>query len=167
MSAVLETLSINIRPMRRADVVEIEQIEKETYPFPWNPGIFRDCLQTGYMCRVVDTTDGLAGYSVVAVAAGEAHMLNFCIRPERRRQRLGTLFLEHLIGEFRELAIKRIILEVRPSNEAAQALYRRAGFTQLGLRHGYYPSERGREDALVLARVLDDAREAGPGRGPA
>ena len=165
MSAVPETLSINIRPMRRADIVQIEQIEKETYPFPWGIGIFRDCLYTGYVCRVLDTADGIAGYAILSMGAGEAHILNFCIHPERRRQRLGTLFLEQLTNEIMQLQATRIILEVRQSNDAARELYRRAGFSQIGLRRGYYPAENGREDAMVLSRELNQARP-GPGSVP-
>ena len=162
MSAVQETLCVNVRPMRRADVVRVEQIEKESYPFPWSLGIFRDCLRTGYICLVLETADGVAGYAILSVAADEAHILNLCIRPELRRQQLGTLFLGHLIDKIQQLQAKRIILEVRPSNKAAQRLYGQAGFTRLGLRCGYYPSENGREDALVLALVLDQ-----PQPGPA
>ena len=154
MSAAPETLATNIRPMRRADIVEIGLIEQQTYPFPWSAGIFRDCLQTGYVCRVLDTAEGLAGYAVMSVSAGEAHMLNLCIRPERQRQRLGSWFLQNLIVEATRLRAERMILEVRPSNRAAQRLYEGAGFSRIGIRRGYYPAADGREDALVLARSL-------------
>ncbi|MDH3646188.1 MAG: ribosomal protein S18-alanine N-acetyltransferase [Gammaproteobacteria bacterium] len=154
MSVAVESLRVNVRPMRPADVVRVEEIEKATYPFPWSLGIFRDCLQTGYICRVLDTSGGLAGYAVVSVAESEAHILNLCIVPERRQQQLGAAFLQHLLEELAELRVERVILEVRPSNTAAQRLYGRAGFTQLGVRRGYYPAEIGREDALVLARSL-------------
>ena len=154
MNAVVQSLPLSVRPMRRADVVQIDQIEQLAYPFPWSIGIFRDCLQAGYLCRVLDSSVGLAGYAVLSVAANEAHILNFCISPDRRRQRLGTVFLERLIDEIQQLDVDRIILEVRPSNLAAQNLYRQAGFSQVGLRRGYYPADNGREDALVLVREL-------------
>ena len=154
MSAARETLTSNVRPMRRADIVTIDTIEKETYPFPWSMNIFRDCLQTGYVCRVLDTAQGLAGYAIISVGAGEAHILNLCIRRERRREGLGTLFLDRLMSEISALGVKRVILEVRPSNEAAQRLYEQAGFSRIGTRRGYYPAANGREDALVLARPL-------------
>ncbi|MDH3872470.1 MAG: ribosomal-protein-alanine N-acetyltransferase, partial [Gammaproteobacteria bacterium] len=47
-----------------------------------------------------------------------------------------------------------VFLEVRPSNRAALALYGKNGFNELGVRKDYYPTEGGREDALILARVL-------------
>jgi ribosomal protein S18 acetylase RimI-like enzyme len=47
-----------------------------------------------------------------------------------------------------------MLLEVRPTNAAARALYARAGFVQLGVRRDYYPAKPGREDALLLGRAL-------------
>jgi ribosomal-protein-alanine N-acetyltransferase len=47
-----------------------------------------------------------------------------------------------------------MFLEVRPSNAKALALYRRAGFQQVGRRRGYYPGENGREDALIMRLPL-------------
>ncbi|MBT8135830.1 MAG: ribosomal protein S18-alanine N-acetyltransferase [Gammaproteobacteria bacterium] len=157
MSAAPQAVAINIRPMRPADIMEVHRIEARSYPFPWSIGIFRDCLQAGYLCRVLDTADGLAGYSVVSVAAGEAHILNLCIRQRCRRQQLGNRFLQHVIDEVRQLGVMRAILEVRPSNEAAIGLYQSAGFTRIGSRRDYYPAVTGREDALVLARELGPA----------
>jgi ribosomal protein S18 acetylase RimI-like enzyme len=50
------------------------------------------------------------------------------------------------------------LLEVRPSNEKALALYRHFGFQQIGVRRGYYPAEQGREDALVLTHSLVEVK---------
>jgi ribosomal-protein-alanine N-acetyltransferase len=49
---------------------------------------------------------------------------------------------------------ERVFLEVRPSNPLAHAMYERAGFNEIGRRPGYYPSRRGREDAIVMAMEL-------------
>lgn len=154
MSAVPQTVAINVRPMRPADLLEVHRIETMAYPFPWSIGIFRDCLHAGYLCRVLDTPEGLAGYSVVSVGGNEAHILNLCIRPQRRRQRLGTSFLQQVTDEAAHRGAACIILEVRPSNLAAQRLYEQAGFERIGVRRAYYPAETGREDAWVLARNL-------------
>lgn len=140
--------------MRLADLGAVEQIENDTYPFPWSLRIFRDCLQTGYVCRVLDSAEGLAGYAIVSVGAGEAHILNLCICAKRRKQRLGTHFLHEIIKEIQQLGVCRIILEVRPSNTAAQRLYKNAGFADIGTRRDYYPAEKGREDAFVLELSL-------------
>jgi ribosomal-protein-alanine N-acetyltransferase len=51
-----------------------------------------------------------------------------------------------------------VFLEVRPSNTAAIRLYQSLGFTQIGMRRGYYQAEGGREDAVVLRRTLGKGR---------
>ena len=49
-----------------------------------------------------------------------------------------------------------LLLEVRPSNAKALAMYRHFGFAQIGVRRGYYPAASGREDALVLTHPLTE-----------
>ncbi len=57
-----------------------------------------------------------------------------------------------------ELGASTLLLEVRPSNEKALALYRHFGFQQIGVRRGYYPATGGREDALVLTHALSETK---------
>jgi ribosomal-protein-alanine N-acetyltransferase len=47
-----------------------------------------------------------------------------------------------------EIGAQRMTLEVRASNEAAQALYRRFGFVDVGRRPRYYTDDN--EDALIM-----------------
>jgi ribosomal-protein-alanine N-acetyltransferase len=54
----------------------------------------------------------------------------------------------------RRRAARSLFLEVRPSNYAAQVLYRRFGFRRIAVRRGYYPAHSGREDAFVYALAL-------------
>ncbi|RMD78948.1 MAG: GNAT family N-acetyltransferase, partial [Gammaproteobacteria bacterium] len=74
--------------------------------------------------------------------------------PERRRRGHGGYLLRRLIQIAGRLGARTLFLEVRPSNAAALALYRRLGFEEVGRRRGYYPAMEGREDALVLALAL-------------
>ena len=64
--------------------------------------------------------------------------------------------LRCLIGVAREHGAERVLLEVRPSNAPALALYRSEGFRTVGARRAYYPAHHGREDAFVLALSLRD-----------
>ena len=134
---------------------ELIAIEAESYEFPWTLGNFRDSLHAGYACwQVRDATDQLFAYSVVMVGVGDAHLLNLTIAAAWRRQGLGMRLLDFVMADARTRQAVRILLEVRPTNRAAQALYARRGFTQIGTRRGYYPAISGREDAIVLARPL-------------
>jgi ribosomal-protein-alanine N-acetyltransferase len=142
-----------IRQMTHDDLDSVLVIESAAYGFPWNRKIFTDCLMAGYLTSVLESDEGLIGYSILSTAAAEAHILNLCVHPEWQRQGLGQQLLDHLLDYTQALGVERIFLEVRPSNDAAILLYENAGFVRLGLRKSYYRGADGREDALVL--VLD------------
>jgi [ribosomal protein S18]-alanine N-acetyltransferase len=138
------------RPMRAADLGEVVKIERAIYSHPWTLGNFRDSLQAGYSCWVMEHEGMLAGYGVLMIGVGEAHLLNLSVAHEWQRRGFGRSLLHHFIGLARECAATRVLLEVRPSNTAARALYKAEGFLELYVRRGYYPAEGGREDAILM-----------------
>jgi ribosomal-protein-alanine N-acetyltransferase len=154
MSAVLNEPALDFRPMQSADLTEIMEIERRSYPYPWTRLIFSDCLHAGYSCRVCERQGIIQGYGILSIAAGEAHLLNLCVRPESQRQGVGEKLLVHLTTLARRHDAEIIFLEVRVSNAAARSLYDKMGFNELGTRKDYYPAAGGREDGLILARVL-------------
>lgn len=156
MAAVLEP-ALEIRTMRRADLTPVAAIEAASYPYPWPRGIFADCLRVGYRCFVLCDSGTVTGYGIVSMAIDEAHLLNLCIAPDRRRSGLAGALLGHLIDEVRVAGMDRIFLEVRPTNRGAVALYRGHDFRVIGRRPGYYPAADGREDAAIMVRHLDPA----------
>jgi [ribosomal protein S18]-alanine N-acetyltransferase len=147
-----------IRAMRDGDVAEVVGIERASYQFPWSEGIFRDCLRVGYTCRVALAGKQVAGYGVMSVGAGEAHILNLCVAEAFRCRGLGRRLLTLLIERAGAAGMKEAFLEVRPSNTAAIRLYLAHGFEQVGMRRGYYQAVGGREDAAVLRLGLRAAR---------
>lgn len=154
MSAVVKTSLLNIRPMVEADLAGVLEIECAAYEFPWSRRIFQDCLRVGYCCWVLEQDGEIAGYGIMAVAAGESHILNLCIGPVWQRLGRGRMLLDYLMEVARKHRADTMFLEVRPSNSAAQRLYRDAGFDEVGMRRNYYPARSGREDALIMARTL-------------
>lgn len=154
MSAVLRLSELRLRPMEEGDLSVVTGIEQEAYPFPWTGQIFQDCLRVGYSCWVAEQYGHVQGYGVMSVSAGECHILNLCVRPEFQRQGVGWRMLAHLLRLARKHRVETALLEVRPSNRAAVALYQCAGFSEVGIRPEYYPAAKGREDALILAKDL-------------
>ena len=140
-------------PMTQADIDRVLIVERAAYGYPWSHGVFRDCLAAGYSCWLLEHGVGgqLHGFAIMSMGAGEAHILNLCIHPDRQRRGFGHQMLNHLYGVAGARDVRRLLLEVRPSNAAAVALYERAGFSVIGTRKGYYPSTSGREDAVVMA----------------
>jgi ribosomal-protein-alanine N-acetyltransferase len=146
--------SSQMRVMRQADIEAVSAIEQRAYPFPWTPGIFRDCLRVGHECWVLDCRAGIIGYGVLSAAAQEAHVLNVCIAPEHQGHGHGRHVLRRLVDIARWHMADRVFLEVRPSNPGAIKLYFDEGFNEIGRRPNYYPAARGREDAIVMAKEL-------------
>ena len=155
MSAVIQSPPYFLRPMSKEDLDDIMRIEDVIYDFPWTRQIFLDCLRVGYFCHVVEVEGELAGYCIMSVGASEAHILNLCISDHHRRLGLGQKLLLHMLTMAKNKEINTVFLEVRPSNEAALALYDKLGFNQIGIRNDYYPAKVGREDAVILAKSLE------------
>lgn len=147
--------SANCRGMLTNDLRQIMAIESCAYDFPWSRGIFEDCLRMGYSNWVLPGPDDeVIGYVLMSYAVDEGHILNLCVHQRLRGQGYGQQLLNHILAQARKSELVRVLLEVRPSNTAAQALYGAAGFRQIGQRPRYYPSPEGREDAIVLAKNL-------------
>lgn len=159
MVAVVKPSVPQLRSMSREDLVQVATIEQSAYEFSWTPGIFRDCLRAGHACWVLVQDGEVMGYGVLSTGAGEAHVLNVCVAPRYQGQGYGRRILKRLLDTARWHGTEQVFLEVRPSNVAAQTLYERTGFNEVGRRPRYYPARNGREDAIVMA--MDLLPEAG------
>jgi [ribosomal protein S18]-alanine N-acetyltransferase len=150
----------SISTMEKADVNEICSIENTIYDFPWTSGNFLDSLNAGYCGYVVrakrnfDSNQlalGIVGYSMTMKLPDEVHLLNISVAKPFQGRGIGRAYLKALVNDARQQNAEGILLEVRPSNSAAIKLYRSEGFSQIGLRKGYYPNlQNQREDALVF-----------------
>ena len=147
-------MSSEVRRMQRTDLPDVLRNERRGYTHPWTEGIFRDCLRNGQECWLLMCSDQNVGHGILSVAAGESHLLNVCVHPDFQGHGFGRILVEHLLERARTGEASTIFLEVRPSNVAACELYDKLGFNEVGIRENYYPSNVGREDALVLAKEL-------------
>ena len=89
---------------------------------------------------------GFAGFWLMS---GEAHITSIAVGEEHRYRGIGELLLISLVDLAIELDARAITLEVRASNTAAQRLYSKYGFIQVGLRRGYYTDNR--EDGVLMS----------------
>ncbi len=150
---------VRFRAMTVGDVAAVAAVERAAYPYPWSDGIFRDCLRVGYTCRVAELRGEIVAYGVVAVAAGEAHILNICVLEDLRGRGLGRQMLNLLLERAGDGGAGAVFLEVRPSNTLAISLYQSVGFVVVGRRRSYYQGDGGREDALVLKLEMSTGGE--------
>ena len=86
-----------VREMNHDDLSMVSDIERRSYEFPWSHGVFRDCLLAGYQNIVLVRDDRVAGYGVLSIAAGEAHVLNLCVDPEFRSHGYGEKLLDEML----------------------------------------------------------------------
>lgn len=157
--------------MQRSDIAEVAAIERSIYAAPWSEGNFVDSLTAGYCAWTLRTVDRasasslhpaksntLVGYFVLMAAVDEAHLLNVSIAPAWQARGNGLYLLRKATELAAEYKASSVILEVRPSNARALAVYRRFGFRDHGLRRRYYPASaqdhQAREDAIVMRLQL-------------
>ncbi|HVL01086.1 MAG TPA: ribosomal protein S18-alanine N-acetyltransferase [Dongiaceae bacterium] len=140
--------------MTEALLPAVMDIEQRAYLWPWTEGMFRDSLNSGYLCHALADAGQLLGYTVIYVAVGECHILNVCVEPEKQGLGLGRMLLRHTLECAIDHGADQAFLEVRPSNTPAIKLYESMGFAQVGRRRDYYPAGDQREDALVYQADL-------------
>ena len=142
------------RRMETDDFDAVLENETRSYQFPWTRGIFADCLRTGHECWVAEDDGDVVGHGILSLVAGEAHLLNVCVRRDVQGKGHGRELVCHMLDTARLREAEVVFLEVRPSNRAACVLYESLGFNEIGRRKNYYPAASGHEDAKVLALQL-------------
>jgi [ribosomal protein S18]-alanine N-acetyltransferase len=138
----------------------VVEIERQSFLSPWTPAMFREELNRGISRLWVLEAQGVcSGYICFWVVADEMHLLNLAVDPGQRGRGLGRRLLDAMIEHGVQAGARSVWLEVRPSNSAARALYRQAGFQEAGRRRRYY-RETG-EDAIIMSRVIGPSAISG------
>src|SRR5260370_12182351 len=140
--------------MHDIDIPVVGLIERAAYQFPWREGISRDCRRVGYVCRISDVAGEVGGYGIMSVGAGEAHILNVCIRDEYRSRGFARKVMLYLLERAKGAGMSEAFLEVRPSNVAAARLYHSLGFEQVGMPRRYSQATVGRFEPPRPRRLL-------------
>lgn len=145
------TNELTIEPMRRRHLRRVMEIEEVSYPRPWTHRTFvteLNQMRAGaryYMVAYVG--DELVGYAGILFSGQDAHITNIAVAHEWQRRGVATELMLDVCFIARDRGCEALTLEVRDSNGAAQALYRRFGFVPAGVRKRYYEN---RDDALVM-----------------
>ena len=141
------------------DFERVTQIEPACYSKPWSRTVLYNEFSNEVSLRVAlfkesesKQSDLLIGYSFNHLVLDELHILNLAIAPEFQGKGLGQGLLRATLRSAAINGATRAFLEVRPSNLAANALYKRFGFRRLGIRKHYYRDNR--EDAIVMEAYL-------------
>ncbi|MGH1361965.1 MAG: ribosomal protein S18-alanine N-acetyltransferase [Calditrichia bacterium] len=142
---------VHIRRMTLDDLDYIMPREVELFTDPWSRRSYEfEVSRNRFSLPVVITKDHvMIGYSVIWKLYEEFHIATFAIFPEYQGQGWGSYFMTQLLNEAFDSEIA--LLEVRKSNHAAIALYRKFGFSTVRVRPRYYKNG---EDALLMQRIL-------------
>lgn len=144
-----------LRKMTLEDLDEVMRVELMAYPHPWSEKNFKDCLKNNiYSCWIFELDKRAVGHVILSTVVGEAHILNICVIPEVQGKGWGRVILEEAELIAKNLKAEDCYLEVRESNTIAISLYETGGYNHIGIRKNYYPADKGREDAIVMAKVL-------------
>ena len=140
--------AVQIRTMRPDDLAAVVELEQEIYPQPWSVRVFEEELALSNRTYLVaaDAVDDIIGYGGFLLVEDDAHITTLAVGHTARGRKLGTRIMLGLVATALARGARHLTLEVRVSNTAAQALYRRFGFAPVGLRKNYYRNE----DAMVM-----------------
>jgi len=154
---------ITVGLMTAEDVDAVHAIETACFKTPWSKDSFMHEITENQCARyVVVREDGRAiAYAGVWFIIDEGHITNIAVHPDKRGMGYGELVTREMIQLAADSGMVWMTLEVRRSNKAAQALYHKLGFIDVGYRKRYYENS---EDALVMA--LEHMPEANPENDP-
>lgn len=152
-------MMLKVRHMQISDIDRVYAIELSAHRAPWSRDILRDCILVGYHCRVleqtIDSKKLITAYIICRHSYGICHILNLCVDIPHQKKGYGRLLLQDLLNSLANSVISTLVLEVRPSNKIAIALYESLGFKKDAIKQGYYRDDKGNEeDALVLKKQL-------------
>jgi ribosomal-protein-alanine N-acetyltransferase len=142
-----------MRKMTPRDLDQVMLIEQEAFSLPWSRQSYENELKNQYAnYLVIDYQGDVGGYGGIWVVFDEAHITNVAVASSFRGRGWGRALMLELEALARRKRAVRILLEVRPSNRAAIAMYHGLGFMVSGLRKQYYSDNN--EDAIVMVKHL-------------
>jgi len=141
-----------VEPLRSRDEIDaVLAIEEASFTSPWTREMYlaeydNKGVSNFYLART--PLGEVAGFCSFWRVLDELHINNLAVAPEHRRAHAATALLGKVLEDGAKMGATRATLEVRHSNQPAQRLYERFGFTVAGIRRAYYTNPV--EDALIL-----------------
>ena len=150
-------MGIKIVPMDASHLDGIAAIEKMCFSMPWSRNMLEEELYNDCAAYLVAEDDKgvVLGYAGIQIILDEGYITNVAVLPELRRGHIASQLLKVFFDFAEANDLSFITLEVRPTNEAAIALYEKFGFVEVGRRKNYY--EKPKEDALIMTKYFKEA----------
>jgi ribosomal-protein-alanine N-acetyltransferase len=152
---MIENNRISFRPMRKDDLDAVMVIDRLSFSMPWPVSAYRHDLinNPDAMLWVAEETTSDSGNKIVGMIdiwliLDEAHIATLAVHPDHRGRGIAASLLDTVLVEAIKRGARTAMLEVRASNQIAQALYKDYGFEVVQRRRGYYRDNH--EDALLM-----------------
>jgi ribosomal-protein-alanine N-acetyltransferase len=149
--------TVRLREMKRADMPAVISLERELFPEDaWTPEMFAAEFAQPSSRRlylVAEDGNALVGYAGMMFTGGsQADVVTLAVHPARWGEGTGTALLTALVDEATKRGYAEVLLEVREDNPRARQLYLRHGFTEIGIRRGYYQPSG--VNAVVMRKAI-------------
>lgn len=139
--------------MSSFDLTNIIRLEKSLFSDPWPESIFNDDIRSESSYPIVVQIDNaIIGYAILRIEGEDGHLTNIAVDKKYQRKSIAKKILSFILNLASENNLSQVLLEVRPSNKAAIALYESFGFIKLAIQKGYYQDPV--EDCYIMKKAV-------------
>ncbi len=140
-------------PMTAEHIPGVAELEKLCFTSPWSAQSLELLTREGIGMGVVYLQEGkVVAYGGMLCVVDQGQITNIAVHPDYRRHGIGKAIVGALLRHAMDERFEEVTLEVRKSNEAAQALYRSMGFRAIATRPGFYSKPT--EDGVIMTAYL-------------
>ena len=142
-----------LRPWKEEDLPAIAAMEQRCFPQDaWSSKLLEETMQAPFSwCVLAEDGGQVCGYACLYSVFDTADLMNIAVDSAFRGRGIGGALVDALHAKAKELGAERMLLEVRVSNAAAIALYKKQGYEKIAVRKGYYGNG---EDADIMQKKL-------------
>ncbi|CAM3564163.1 ribosomal protein S18-alanine N-acetyltransferase [Vibrio aquimaris] len=146
---------LKLMSLKQIYLEEVFAIETQAHTHPWSFSLLENINGRGACHKVlINEDEKVVGYFYAQNILGEVTLLNIAVEPKLHGHGYG----KYLIESFLEMCVsdkaESAWLEVRSSNHKAYRLYDAVGFNEVDRRRDYYPTEDGKEDAIIMSYLF-------------
>ncbi|WGW00847.1 ribosomal protein S18-alanine N-acetyltransferase [Vibrio sp. YMD68] len=147
-------MTFEILPLSESHLTSVYAIEQSAHTHPWSESMIRDVNSRGGCHHAMLVGDSVVGYFYAQNIVGEVTLLNIAVSPQHQGKGYGKRLTEFFLDMCEKAKAESAWLEVRESNKKAYQLYESVGFNELDRRVNYYPTEKGKEDAIIMSYLF-------------
>lgn len=149
-------MTYSYRLAEDSDLSALVLLDQVANPHPWGEGLISQNLNPKRInWLVLDQSHTLCGWLSASTLLDESELEIIMVSPSVRRQGLAQALIHVWLNDIKRIPVNVCLLEVRESNLAARHLYEKLGFIQVGRRKNYYPTETGKEAAILMNLTLN------------